>query len=387
MAMVGILAFLAMTIITNQYDSFIYQGGMLLLSVTTAMLVVSLAESSTIVSKWILEWKVLNWIGVRSYGIYLWHYPVIILVKSKVNTEGINYLEIFVILTLSFLLAALSYTFFEKPIRIGKVQFKVKNSVAIIVILFPLIIFTNSNWLSNIMVGASEKEEVMSPVEEIISPLPAYGNRKDEGIRQAPKPVNEPIEQSKTPVVKPKSKPNPPPVKENNTAPPPVKPTITTEKITAIGDSVLINPAQYLKKSYPNININAKVSRQMRDANSIITGLKSANQLGTIVIIELGTNGPFPKKTLTDLINTIGKDKKILLVNTRVPRPWESDVNKMLANVSKKYSHTAIIDWYVTSAGHSEYFVKDGVHLKPEGAKAYALMIEKAIEEASSRTN
>lgn len=386
MGLVGILTFIAMTIFTNQYDSFIYQGGMLILSVTTALFVLSLAKSSTLVSKWILEWKFLKWIGVRSYGIYLWHYPVIILVRSNVNTDGMNYLEISAILILSFLLAALSYTFIEKPIRTDKVQFRVKNSVAIIAILLPLIIFTNSNWVSNKMVGASEKEEVLSPVEEIITPIPFYGNRKDEGIRQAPKPFNKPVEQNKPPINKPKPIPNPP-VKENNTKPPQPKPSIIKEKITAIGDSVLINPAPYLKKTYPNIMINAKVSRQMRDASTIVSQLKNSNQLGSIVIIELGTNGPFPEKTLTDLIDNIGKDKKILLVNTRVPRPWESNVNKMLVDVSKKYSHITIVDWYSTSASHNEYFVKDGVHLKPDGAKAYALMIQKAIEKVSSPTN
>jgi peptidoglycan/LPS O-acetylase OafA/YrhL/lysophospholipase L1-like esterase len=384
MGLVGISSFIAMTIFTNQYNSFNYQGGMFLLSVTTVLLVLSLAKSSTIVSKWMLEWKFLNWIGVRSYGIYLWHYPIIILVRSNVDTNGLNLLEILVILTLSFLLAALSYTFIEIPIRRGRVQFKVKNSVLITVTLLLLIVFTNSNWINNIMVGASEREEVLSPVEEVISPIPVYGNRKDEGIRQAPKPVNKPIKQSKPPIVKPK--PNPP-VKENNTAPPSEKPPIITGKMTAIGDSVLINPAPYLKKSYPNIHINAKVSRQMRDANAIINQLKNSNQLGTIVIIALGTNGPFPEKTLTDLIDNIGHDKKILFVNTRVPRPWESDVNKMLENVSKKYTHITLVDWYSTSSNHNEYFVKDGVHLKPDGAKAYALMIEKAIKNGITSKN
>jgi lysophospholipase L1-like esterase len=152
-----------------------------------------------------------------------------------------------------------------------------------------------------------------------------------------------------------------------------------TESITIIGDSVLINPTPYLEKRFSHLFVDAKVSRQMQDALNIVNSLKSKNKLGNVVIIELGTNGPFPEKTVHSLINAIGEERKILLVNARVPRPWEAIVNNTLLEVAKNYQNTSIVDWYSTSANHNEYFVSDGVHLKPVGAKAYAQMIETAI--------
>ncbi|WP_169907683.1 acyltransferase family protein [Priestia abyssalis] len=347
-AIIGILVFLLMVVYTNQYDSFVYQGGMVLLSITTALLTLSLAVPSTVMVKKILEWKPLRWIGIRSYGIYLWHYPVIVLMNSNVNTDGINYLKITFEIALTFILASLSYTFIEKPIRHGTFRFNTKNSITLVTAICLLVGAANSvpKFSTRKMTVAFHGEVSHHPVQKTAAKI-AFSEEKT-GAEAQPKPV----------------------------------PSITTGKITAIGDSVLVIPAPFLKETFSSIMIDAKVSRQMRDAFSIVTQLKKANNLGDIVIIELGTNGPFPEKTITDLLRNIGKERKVLFINVRVPRPWEAIVNKSLEEISKKHSNMSIIDWYSTSANHNEYFVNDGVHLKPEGARAFAAMIEEAVQKA-----
>jgi peptidoglycan/LPS O-acetylase OafA/YrhL len=376
-ATTGLAFFLFMVFYTNQYDSFVYEGGMAFLSLATAGLVLSLASSPTLIINKILEWKLLKWIGTRSYGIYLWHYPVNLFMNSNVNTGGMNVFMVVLELTLTFLIAAISYTFVEKPIRQGAFQFKMKNSFAILITVFLLLFFSNNSFIKE-----NQNNEVEAHEVETQPKLQHYG------LKEFPHPpvqnnyqkraINPPDQTNHQQT----EKPNEP----NNTGkqPPPTT-KVVTKKITAIGDSVLINPAPYLKKKFPNITIDAKVSRQMRHAQDIVNTLKQKNQLGDIVIIQLGTNSPFPDKTLTNLIEAIGKNRKILLVNVRVPRPWESVVNKSLAVNSKKYPNTTVVDWYSTSAKHNEYFVKDGVHLKPAGAKAYAEMIEKAIQKVAAK--
>lgn len=349
-AIIGLLVFLLMVVYTNQYDSFVYRGGMVVLSITTALLTLSLAVPSTFWVKKILEWRPLKWIGIRSYGIYLWHYPVIMLMNSSVNTGRINYVKITFEIALTFILASLSYTFIEKPIRHSTFRFNAKNSIAMITAICLLVGLANSvpKFSTRQITVAFHKEMSHQPVEKTAAKIVLSGG--ENGAETQPEPV----------------------------------PSITTKKITAIGDSVLIIPAPFLKEKFSNIMIDAKVSRQMRDAFAIVTQLKKANNLGDIVIIELGTNGPFPEKTITDLVEMIGKERKVLFINVRVPRPWEAIVNKTLEEISRKHSNMSIVDWYSTSANHNEYFVKDGVHLKPEGARAFAAMIEKAVQKTAN---
>lgn len=106
---------------TNQYDSFLYRGGMLFLSVVTALLVANLAHPTSRISV-LLRFKPLRWIGIRSYGIYLWHYPIITLTSSQASTEGPHLTKAIFQVFLILIMAHLSWKFIENPIRQGALK-------------------------------------------------------------------------------------------------------------------------------------------------------------------------------------------------------------------------------------------------------------------------
>ncbi|MGI8446360.1 MAG: acyltransferase family protein [Streptosporangiaceae bacterium] len=103
----------------GQYSAFTYQGGLVLLSVATAGVVAAVACPGSLVGA-TLGWKPLRWIGVRSYGIYLWHYPVIILTSPANSTEDLPRAALQVAASIG--IAALSWRFVEEPIRHGALE-------------------------------------------------------------------------------------------------------------------------------------------------------------------------------------------------------------------------------------------------------------------------
>ena len=103
----------------GQYSAFTYQGGLVLLSVATAGVVAAVACPGSLVGA-ALGWKPLRWIGVRSYGIYLWHYPVIILTSPANSTEDLPRAALQVAASIG--IAALSWRFVEEPIRHGALE-------------------------------------------------------------------------------------------------------------------------------------------------------------------------------------------------------------------------------------------------------------------------
>jgi peptidoglycan/LPS O-acetylase OafA/YrhL len=103
----------------GQYDSFLYHGGLVVLSVATAAVVAAAACPATLVGA-ALSWRPLRWIGVRSYGIYLWHYPVIVLTTPANSTEDLP--RAVWQIAASIALAALSWKFVEEPVRHGAIE-------------------------------------------------------------------------------------------------------------------------------------------------------------------------------------------------------------------------------------------------------------------------
>ncbi len=102
---------------TDTYSASIYRGGIVLLSVATVMVVAAVAHPSS----WLgpaLGWTLLRWIGVRSYGIYLWHYPIIALTTPSLQRGPDPTLQVLQVAA-TIVVAALSWRFVEEPIRRG----------------------------------------------------------------------------------------------------------------------------------------------------------------------------------------------------------------------------------------------------------------------------
>lgn len=119
---VGLLGLIVIALLiwrTSQYSPFLYRGGIVLLSVATAATVAALVHPAS----WLgvaVGWKPLRWLGVRSYGIYLWHWPIIVLTAPSLLAEASLSLQALQV-TATIVVAALSWRFFEEPIRRGAI--------------------------------------------------------------------------------------------------------------------------------------------------------------------------------------------------------------------------------------------------------------------------
>jgi peptidoglycan/LPS O-acetylase OafA/YrhL len=93
-----------------------YEGGYVLIAVAFALLVVRALQRDRLTSP--LTTKPLVWIGQRSYGLYLWHYPIGAFVRSQMNPDwmppGVHRV---IAVAVSVIVAAMSYRYFEQPIR------------------------------------------------------------------------------------------------------------------------------------------------------------------------------------------------------------------------------------------------------------------------------
>jgi peptidoglycan/LPS O-acetylase OafA/YrhL len=373
---IGLFIIILMIWRTNEYGSFLYYGGLVLMSILSAIVIAVLAHPASRLAR-IMGCKPLRWIGVRSYSIYIWHYPVIILTSPTVDTGGFDGFRVLLQLGASILLAALSWRFVEEPIRHGllgrlwreinvrpRYQFRFLSIVGVGLLLL-LSISCNSN--------LDKKASVQSNGDIANHDTNGHSvvtvNPKDEEHSEVTEETEQAFVIPQTPL---------------NNEPPEKLETMEREAgkgVTAIGDSVILDAAPFLGKLLPGIVVDGKVGRQMSQAQEVVDKLKRNGKLGNRVIIELGTNGSFNTKQLRRLLTSLDDVQQIVLVNTRVPRKWQDTVNSALTKVALDFPKATIVDWYSASEGNNSYFYNDGVHLRREGAEVYASLVAEVVQE------
>lgn len=114
---VGLAVIAVMFLNTGEYSAFLYRGGFLVLSLATALLIAALAHPASRLGP-AIGCRPLKWIGERSYGIYLWHFPIIILTTPE-GAQGVSLARATGQVAATFAVAALSWRYVEDPIRHG----------------------------------------------------------------------------------------------------------------------------------------------------------------------------------------------------------------------------------------------------------------------------
>ncbi|MCY7781608.1 acyltransferase family protein [Bacillus sp. S20C3] len=378
---------------TDEYEPFLYRGGMLLISMVAAILIACVCHPSSFLGN-LLSWKPLRWLGTRSYGIYLWHYPVIVLSTpvQEIGNPVLWHIVLKVIVT--FILAELSYHFIEKPVRTqGFKSFfrrtfihrirewkttSVNSKMSIGFMILAIMVFAGG--LSGLAGEQKHPTKWTYSSQKNADASQASDNRKstaaDKDKEDAP---DEKTTEAKEAQKENKKLGNESTKHKDMQSQQAKEPADSDKEVLAIGDSVMLDIASYLRQSLSNVTIDGKVGRQMSQALELTQDYKSFNQPNKAVIIELGTNGYFTNSQIEQLLESFSK-AHIYLVNTRVPRQWESKVNQSLQQQASAHQNVTLVDWHTEALQHPEYFAPDGVHLVPKGAKALTGLIVQAMK-------
>jgi|SRR5271165_4068890 len=113
LAVIGVLVWR-----TNQYSPFMFRGGLVLLSLATVLVVAAVATPGSLLGR-ALGCGPLRWLGVRSYGIYLWHYPVIVLTAPALISGGMSVTRAVITAAACVAIATASWKYVEEPVRRG----------------------------------------------------------------------------------------------------------------------------------------------------------------------------------------------------------------------------------------------------------------------------
>ena len=359
-AFVGMLAITVIAYFTlDGQNPLVYQGGMLAMTLLFCLLL-RLTEDRGLPFGALLDMQGFRWIGKRSYGIFLWQYPVILLFSCMGwdKMPGWYFLEVALILLLAVWSDAVTDCLLsrELPFR-AKPMAMVR--VACFVVLSMCSMLVMGYGCCGIAASAESKASAVAELQAQLAEEEAEQARQNELAAEQAKAAR--IEAAKG--------------------------QVDLSGAVCIGDSVMLGSSGRIRELLPACYVDAEVSRYVGGGLDAAKAFEAQGRLGNLVVIALGTNGPIAgyeryEVQTRQLLDYLGNSRHIFWVNVYCPHlTWQETNNNYIKKLAAEHGNVHEVDWYGLISQHPEWLTEDGIHPNSEGRVQYAKLIHDRIEQ------
>ena len=366
-------------VFTQEFTPFLYQGGGFTILACAVAVLIAAASHPAVRFGSSLGGQPMRYLGQRSYGLYLWHWPVYMVTRPGLDLalDGAALLGLRLAITIG--IAELSFRFVEMPIRRGALarwrarrtsatagRRRRSNAVAVLATVASIAV------VAGVIAGlasAPRSDTATGVAPDVAAAIgitdggPTDVTLDDDAPQ--PTPSGSPSDLPQAGATTPGTSPEPTPVRDNG-------------PVSLFGDSVMLGARKSVQQAIPGARVDAAVSRM---PGAFVGPLKRAHarhRLAPIVVIHPATNGVLPESMLREMLTMLSDVPRVVVVNAKAPRVWQDPNNEIIDNVVPDFPNAVIADWHAASQGHREYFVSDGIHLTATGGRAFAELIRSA---------
>ena len=396
----GLAVFAVLVWRAGEYSPFLYRGGMVLLSLATALMVAAAASPASRFGR-ALGWRPLRWIGVRSYGIYLWHFPIIVLTSPADGRDTPARAVLQVAATIG--CAALSWRYVEEPIRHGALSrwwTQVRSSGwrlgslgrqarIVVAASAPVLVLASCGMAGVVQPNSASPAAAPQPPPARTS---TASPRPERTAASSPRPERTTASSSRAP------------------APDPGR--ASCQAVVHIGDSTseglispdyLPNPRQRISAQYARVGVTTFIP-EISGARSIVETYDGYPNAYTVArqlvqqgyrgcwVLALGTNDT-ANVAVGSTFSLAYRIKKMMSLIGNQPVMWvnvksllaygpyaESNMllwNRALIQACASYPNMRVYDW--AAAVKDSWFIPDGIHYTSAGYAARAHLIAQAL--------
>jgi peptidoglycan/LPS O-acetylase OafA/YrhL len=353
------------------YSHSLYRGDFLLVAALVVVAIAVATRPGSSLGRG-LDSSPLRWIGVRSYSIYLWHWPIAVVTRPGIDTTMPLWLDQLLRVVLTVALADASYRYVETPVRrVGfraaftnvlaqvRTQWRrippratvaVPVSMAALLFVAAIVIVVGpAAPRPSAAAGASPGGRHLTLSAGLHAPSgtrPRAG-RGARGPRVGPEPL---------------------------------------PKVSSFGDSVLLGARHALSQLFPGGTMDAVISRQPDPILADIRTEARKGSLEPLVIIHVGNNGLINPSDLQLTLRALSGARLVLVLTDHLDpydATWQKPNNQTIDHVVPRFANARVLDWNAIAGAHHGWLYPDDLHLRPNGAIAYAKLLANAYRASS----
>ena len=345
-------------------DPWLFRGGLFLTGIATLMVISAVAHQKAFTGR-VLGNVVFRTIGERSYGLYLYHWPVFQALRHETGI-ALKPHEFIAAMLVTVVITEISYRYVELPIR----ERRLKESIRALLRSGPGELRRRSSF--GVIISCS----IALPVFATFSLVTADYKANDvqaslDAGQDSVTDVLGALTSSTTSPTTPSSAPE-------STSSPTTSYVPPHYDVFALGDSVMKGAAPALADL--GIVVDAVQDRQGKMGADIFVQLKELGVTMDAAVVHLGTNGPMSQETLDTMMQALREVPRVVVLTSKAYRDWTDSNNEKIRALPATYPNVTVLDWQlVATLCSGDCLTADGIHLEREGIDYYAQEIWKAL--------
>lgn len=401
---------------TGEDSPLTFRGGIALASAATVVLVAGLLEAP---SPWrrVMSARPLVWLGRRSYGIYLWHWPVLVIAGALVPYAPGTVRAALVLtaaLVVTLVVSALSFTLVEQPVRRHGLRASggrlarwllvpwhesraprlVAAGLAVLLLgtIVALATAPDRSAAEQQIADAQDRIDAAGAEATITRAGPDLRRGTDLGLAAG---IPDEAEDGDDPTAD--AAPEPEEKQDDGAQAARVPDAVEVrgstfrpdedgllvpagDQLTMIGDSLVVTSADGVTYRFPGTTYLAQSNRQWGDAAEIIADGLAAGTIRDNVVLHLGTNAGVDEEALRGALDALGPDRNVVVMDLYVQASFTEASNETIRRVVADYPGAVVGDWAETISGEPQVLQSDRIHPDIEGMHVYAEVVAEAFD-------
>ena len=156
--------------------------------------------------------------------------------------------------------------------------------------------------------------------------------------------------------------------------------------VTLIGDSISHQSEKEIKEALPGVDLEAVngIYFYGKNKNGNIGGYERLKKhvMRDVVVFMLGSNNGATTMQISDVVEYVGKTRKLVLMTTYVGGKEEQmkNTNNQINRFASKKDNIYVVDWYLSNYDDEKRFLlPDRLHPNEEGRRHFAELIKHEV--------